>query len=193
MSRDLWYKPKLIEVALPLEDINRESVREGYIYRGNPSALHKWWAQRPLAACRAVLFAQLVDDPSAHPEKFPTEAAQKAERDRLHDIISRLVVWENLHDEDLLKEANEEILNSCGGNPPPILDPFAGGGSIPLEAQRLGLEVYASDLNPVAVLINKALIEIPPKWSGYTPVFPGAANQVELVVHVVTRARSSGP
>ena len=102
MSGDLWYKPKLIEVALPLEDINKESVREGYIYRGNPSALHKWWAQRPLAACRAVLFAQLVDDPSAHPEQFPTEDEQAKERERLHNIIKQLVVWENIHDEELL-------------------------------------------------------------------------------------------
>ena len=166
-GKDLWYKPKLIEVALPLEDINRESAREKSIRHGHPSTLHLWWAQRPLAACRAVLFAQLVDDPSAHPDKFPTEEEQKAERDRLHGIISRLVVWENIHDEKLLHEAHEEILKSTGGNPPPILDPFAGGGSIPLEAQRLGLEAYASDLNPVAVLINKALIEIPPKWAGH--------------------------
>jgi putative DNA methylase len=172
-----WYKPKLIEVAIPLEDINRESQRENYIYRGNPSALHKWWAQRPLAACRAVLFAQLVDDPSTHPEQFPTNEAQAAERERLHGIIKRLVVWENIHDEALLKEAREEIWKSCDGNPPPILDPFAGAGSIPLEAHRLGLEVHASDLNPVAVLITKALVEIPPDWSGSPPVFPGAAEQ----------------
>ena len=165
-GKDLWYKPKLIEVALPLEDINRESAREKSIRHGHPSTLHLWWARRPLAACRAVLFAQLVDDPSAHPDKFPTEEEQKAERERLHGIISRLVVWENIHDEKLLREAHEEILKSTGGNPPPILDPFAGGGSIPLEAQRLGLEAHASDLNPVAVLINKALIEIPPKWAG---------------------------
>lgn len=171
-----WYKPKLIEVSLPLEDINRESQRENYIYRGNPSALHKWWAQRPLAACRAVLFAQLVDDPSAHPDRFPTEESQQAERERLHGIIKRLVVWENIHDEALLSEARKEIRESCGGTPPPILDPFAGGGSIPLEAQRLGLETYASDLNPVAVLINRALIEIPPKFAGRRPIFPGAAD-----------------
>jgi putative DNA methylase len=176
-DKDLWYKPKLIEVALPLEDINKESVREGFIYRGNPSAIHKWWAQRPLAACRAVLFAQLVDDPSAHPDQFPSEEEQKAERDRLHGIISRLVVWENVSDEKLLREAREEIVKSVGGPPPPILDPFAGGGSIPLEAQRLGLEAHASDLNPVAVLINKALIEIPPKWAGHAPIFPGAATE----------------
>jgi putative DNA methylase len=177
LDATLWYKPKLIEVALPLEDINRESAREKSIRHGHPSTLHLWWARRPLAACRAVLFAQLVDDPSAHPDRFPTEEEQKAERDRLHGIISRLVVWENIHDEKLLKEAHEEILKSTGGNPPPILDPFAGGGSIPLEAQRLGLEAYASDLNPVAVLINKALIEIPPKWAGHPPIFPGAAGE----------------
>jgi putative DNA methylase len=176
-SKDLWYKPKLIEVALPLEDINRESAREKSIRHGHPSTLHLWWARRPLAACRAVLFAQLVDDPSAHPDEFPTEEEQKAERDRLHGIISRLVVWENIHDEELLKKAHDEILNSTGGAPPPILDPFAGGGSIPLEAQRLGLDVHASDLNPVAVLINKALIEIPPKYAGRPPVFPSAAAE----------------
>lgn len=175
-AKDLWYKPKLIEVALPLEDINRESAREKSIRHGHPSTLHLWWARRPLAACRAVLFGQLVDDPSAHPDRFPTDEEQKAERERLHGIISRLVVWENIHDEKLLKEAHEEILKSTSGNPPAILDPFAGGGSIPLEAQRLGLEARASDLNPVAVLINKALIEIPPKWTGRPPIFPGAAS-----------------
>lgn len=176
-AEDFGYKPKLIEVALPLEDINREAAREKSIRHGHPSTLHLWWARRPLAACRAVLFAQLVDDPSAHPDEFPTEEEQKAERDRLHGIISRLVVWENIHDDKLLKEAHDEIVKSSGGNTPPILDPFAGGGSIPLEAQRLGLEVHASDLNPVAVLINKALIEIPPKWASHPPVFPGAARE----------------
>lgn len=170
------YKKKLIEVALPLEAINRESAREKSIRHGHPSTLHLWWARRPLAACRAVLFSQLVDDPSAHPDKFPTEEAQAVERQRLFDIIERLVVWENINDEALLKEAHAEILKSTDGNPPVILDPFAGGGSIPLEAQRLGLEARASDLNPVAVLINKALVEIPSKWSGQPPVFPGAAD-----------------
>ena len=171
------YKKKLIEVALPLEAINRESAREKSIRHGHPSTLHLWWARRPLAACRAVLFAQLVDDPSAHPDQFPTEADQEVERKRLFDIIERLVEWENINDEALLKEAHEEILKSTDGKPPAILDPFAGGGSIPLEAQRLGLEAHASDLNPVAVLINKALIEIPPKWAGRPPVFPGAAEE----------------
>lgn len=169
-------KRKLIEVALPLEAINRESAREKSIRHGHPSTLHLWWARRPLAAARAVLFAQLVDDPSARPEEFPTEELQRKERDRLHHLIERLVVWENTRDENLLREAHEEILKSTNGNPPPILDPFAGGGTIPLEAQRLGLEAHASDLNPVAVLINKALIEIPPKFRGQPPVYPGLAN-----------------
>ena len=169
-------KRKLIEVALPLETINRESAREKSIRHGHPSTLHLWWARRPLATARAVLFAQLVDDPSSHPDRFPTEEAQRVERDRLHKLIERLVVWENTRDTALLAEANAEILASTDGNPPPILDPFAGGGTIPLEAQRLGLEAHASDLNPVAVLINKALIEIPPKFAGQPPVFAGLAD-----------------
>jgi putative DNA methylase len=169
---------KLIEVALPLEVINRESAREKSIRHGHPSTLHLWWARRPLAAARAVLFAQLVDDPSAHPEQFPTEEAQKKERERLHKIIERLVVWENINDERLLAEARDEIRKSTNGSPPPILDPFAGGGTIPLEAQRLGLEAHASDLNPVAVLINKALIEFPSRFCDQPPVFPGLADSV---------------
>lgn len=138
--------------------------------------MHLWWSRKPLATSRAVLFAQLVDDPSSHPDRFPTEESIIKERKRLHEMIERLVVWENSTDERLLAQAHQEILNSTDGNPPPILDPFAGGGSIPLEAQRLGLEAHASDLNPVAVLINKALIEIPPKFAGLPPVFPGAAE-----------------
>ncbi|MFI7632399.1 DUF1156 domain-containing protein [Microbispora rosea] len=169
-------KKKLIEVALPLEEINKQSAREKSIRHGHPSTLHLWWARRPLAACRAVLFAQLVDDPSSRPEEFPTEEDQILERKRLFNIIERLVDWDNINDKALYREAYEEILKSCDGNPPPILDPFAGGGSIPLEAQRLGLEAHASDLNPVPVLINKALIEVPPKWAGQPPVFPGAAD-----------------
>ena len=169
-------KRKLIEVALPLEVINRESAREKSIRHGHPSTLHLWWARRPLAAARAVLFAQLVDDPSSNPEEFPTEELQRKERERLHRLIERLVVWENARDDKLLAEAHAEILKSTDGNPPSILDPFAGGGTIPLEAQRLGLEAHASDLNPVAVLINKALIEIPPKYHDQPPVFPGVAD-----------------
>ncbi|WP_239657042.1 DUF1156 domain-containing protein [Mycobacterium riyadhense] len=169
-------KRKLIEVALPLEAINRESAREKSIRHGHPSTLHLWWARRPLAAARAVLFAQLVDDPSSHPEEFPTEELQRKERERLYKLIERLVVWENIQDEKLLAAAHAEIMKSTDGSPPPILDPFAGGGTIPLEAQRLGLEAHASDLNPVAVLINKALIEIPPKFSGQPPVSPDVAT-----------------
>ena len=169
-------KRKLIEVALPLEAINRESAREKSIRHGHPSTLHLWWARRPLAAARAVLFAQLVDDPSSHLEEFPTEELQRKERERLHKLIERLVVWENIRDQKLMAEAHAEILKSTDGNPPPILDPFAGGGTIPLEAQRLGLEAHASDLNPVAVLINKALIEIPPKFRDQPPVYAGLAD-----------------
>lgn len=169
---------KLIEVALPLETINRESAREKSIRHGHPSTLHLWWARRPLAAARAVLFAQLVDDPSSHPDRFPTEEDQRRERERLHGIIERLVVWENVRDESLLAEARAEIMASTNNNPPPILDPFAGGGTIPLEAQRLGLEAHASDLNPVAVLINKALIEIPPKFRDQQPVSPDAEQRI---------------
>ncbi|MFC9964577.1 DUF1156 domain-containing protein [Nocardia ignorata] len=169
-------KRKLIEVSLPLEAINRESAREKSIRHGHPSTLHLWWARRPLAAARAILFAQLVDDPSAHPEEFPTEDLQRAERERLHGLIERLVVWENIADKKLFAEAHDEILASTGGNLPSVLDPFAGGGSIPVEAQRLGLDAQASDLNPVPVLLNKALIEFPPKFSGRPPVYPGLAD-----------------
>lgn len=169
-------KKKLIEVSLPLEKINAEASREKSIRHGHPSTLHLYWARRPLAAARAVLFAQLVDDPSAHPEKFPTIEEQDAERDRLHKLIEELVVWENSNDEKLLEQAREEIRNSNNGELPAVLDPFAGGGAIPLEAQRLGLEAHASDLNPLAVLINKALIELPPKFKDMPPVFPGAAE-----------------
>jgi putative DNA methylase len=174
----LGYKRKLIDVALPLEDINREAAREKSIRHGHPSTLHLWWARRPLAAARAVLFGQLVDDPSAHPGRFPTPEAQQAERERLFAIIRELIKWNNSHNEEVLAAARREIWDSCDGRPPSILDPFAGGGSIPLEAQRLGLETCASDLNPVAVLINKALIEIPPKWAGKAPVHPDAKSQL---------------
>lgn len=165
-------KRKLIEVGIPLKTINEESAREKYVRLGHPSTLHLWWARRPLAAARAVLFAQLVDDPSSHPDKFPTDSDVANERKRLHALMEQLVVWENSNKADLLAQAQHEILASTGGNPPPILDPFSGGGTIPLEAQRLGLEAHASDLNPVAVLIEKALIEFPPKFAGGSPVSP---------------------
>lgn len=170
---------KLIEVALPLEKINAESAREKSIRHGHPSTLHLWWARRPLAVARAVIWSSLVDDPSSHQEKFPTEKEQNRERQRLFQILEKLVVWENSNDEQVLEAAKEEILKSTNGNPPELLDPFAGGGAIPLEAQRLGLKAHAHDLNPVAVMINKAMIEIPPRFSGKAPVNPDArTNQM---------------
>lgn len=171
-------KKKLIEVALPLEAINAESAHEKMPGIGaHPRGLHLWWARRPLATARAVIWSSLVDDPSSHPEKFPTEEAQRQERERLFDILTRLVKWENSNDEEILAEAKAEILKSTDGNPPALLDPFAGGGAIPLEAQRLGLEAHAHDLNPVAVMINKAMIEIPPKFACMRPVNPNAERQ----------------
>ncbi len=170
-------KKKLIETSLPLEAINAASAREKSIRHGHPSTLHLYWSRKPLATARAVLFAQLVDDPASRPEEFPTVEEQDAERARLHALMEELVVWENSNDEPLLRRAREEIRKSNDGELPAVLDPFAGGGSIPLEAQRLGLEAHASDLNPLAVLINKALIEIPPKFAGQEPVHPGGNEQ----------------
>lgn len=169
-------KKKLIEVALPLDKINEACVREKSIRHGHPSTLHLWWARRPLAAARAVIWASLVDDPSSHPEQFPTETAQEKERNRLFKILEKLVVWENSCDEQVLHAAKEEIMKSTGGNPPALLDPFCGGGAIPLEAQRLGLKAYASDLNPIPVMINKAMIEIPPLFQDQKPVHPGSSQ-----------------
>lgn len=189
---------KLIEVALPLEAINKASAREKSIRHGHPSTLHLWWARRPLAAARAVIFAQMVDDPSAHPDLFPTEKKQEKERQRLFRIIEDLVLWENTTNEKVLQAARNEIWASwrraCAENAdhprakelfdrkklPAFHDPFAGGGAIPLEAQRLGLESYASDLNPVAVLINKAMIEIPPRFTGKPPVNPETRRNRDL-------------
>lgn len=164
-------------MGLPLDAISAASKREKSIRHGHPSTLHLWWSRKPLATARAILFAQLVDDPSSHPEQFPTLEEQDAERNRLHTLLARLVEWENSNDTTLLAEANSEIRKSNGGKLPAVVDPFAGGGSIPLEAQRLGLEAHASDLNPVSVIINKAMIEIPPKFAGRKPVFPGAAEE----------------
>lgn len=198
MSRPA-YRKKLIEVALPLEAINKASAREKSIRHGHPSTLHLWWARRPLAAARAVIFAQMVDDPSANPDLFPTEKKQEKERQRLFRIIEQLVQWENTTNEAVLQKARDEIWESwrraCADNAdhprakelfdrnklPAFHDPFAGGGSLPLEAQRLGLEAYASDLNPVAVLINKAMIEIPPRFAGLPPVNPAARTVKGLI------------
>src|SRR5688572_24016400 len=238
-------RKKLIEVALPLDAINAASAREKSIRHGHPSTLHLWWARRPLAAARAVIFSQMVDDPSeyvetllsdpakkraatrelkkrseawnvrkaayeqatregvggvAAPEMEPTleETAADLERERLFEIIRQLVTWENTTNETVLQAARDEIWQSwrraCAENAdhprakelfdrdklPAFHDPFAGGGALPLEAQRLGLESYASDLNPVAVLINKAMIEIPPKFAGRPPVNPEARQGKEL-------------
>ena len=178
--------PRLIEVALPLDAINKASAREKSIRHGHPSTLHLWWARRPLAAARAVLFTSLVPDPDpdnpAVPRPFleaclrlPLGDYSKVKdtpRNRLFDFIATLVTWEATTDEQVISQARELISLGCEGEPPPVLDPFAGGGSIPLEAQRLGLSAHASDLNPVAVLINKAMIEIPPMFAGQPPVNP---------------------
>ena len=173
---------KLIEVALPLEEINKASAREKSIRHGHPSTLHLWWARRPLAAARAVIFSSLITDPGDpdYPWKNGQERDVDKERGRLHQLIVDLVQWENTTNETVLNKAREEILLHTNGNPPPLLDPFAGGGAIPLEAQRLGLEAHASDLNPVAVLINKAMIEIPPKFAGLPPVNPEQRNQPKV-------------
>ena len=168
----MTYKKKLIEVALPLAKINFESAREKSIRHGHPSTLHLWWARRPLAACRAVLWASLIDDPSSHPDKFPTEEAQAVERRRLFDILERLVPWEASTDERVLSEARAEIVKSCEGELPKILDPFGGGGSIPLESLRLGLPTFSGDLNPVAVLIQRAMLEIPHRFADQPPIHP---------------------
>lgn len=166
------YRKKLIEVALPLDVINEASAREKSISYGHPSSVHLWWARRTLATARAVLFASLVNDPSSHPDDFPDEISQRKERERLFDIIEYLIKWENTQSRDVIKAAQTEISRYTDSQLPIVVDPFAGGGIIPLAAQWLGLEVQASDLNPVAILINKALIELPPKFSGLRPIGP---------------------
>ncbi len=174
------YKKKLIEVALPLQTISKEAAREKSIRHGHPSTLHLWWARRPLAAARAVLWASLVDDPSAHPGRFPTEQDQSDERKRLFETLTDLVKWKNTNNVQVLSAAKAEILASCDGELPNILDPFCGGGTIPLEAQRLGLPAYGGDLNPVAVLISKAMVEIPPRFAGIPPINPEAGNSMDV-------------
>ena len=231
-------KKKLIEVALPLDAVNTASAREKSIRHGHPSTLHLWWARRPLAAARAVIFAQMVDDPSEYVDvllsdpkqkraaerelkkRLAAHAAKRAlarddaiaeaqptleevtaeqERDRLFAIIEDLVLWENTTNEKVLERARREIWQSwrraCAKNAahpraaeifdrqklPSFHDPFAGGGALPLEAQRLGLEAHASDLNPVAVLINKAMIEIPPRFASQAPVNPAVRQEKRLI------------
>jgi putative DNA methylase len=208
MTHPVKTPKKLIEVALPLDAINKEAARrKRKAPAGYPTTIHKWWAQRPVAAARAVIFGQLVNDPSwrwdlDHPDQIPPnnlKASWAASRKRLFGIIEELVKWENTTNEEVLEKARAEIRKSwretCDLNKshpnagelfdpdrlPALCDPFAGGGSIPMEAQRLGLEAYASDLNPVAVLINKALIEIPPRFAGNSPVNPEARATRDLL------------
>ena len=188
---DQTYRKKLIEVDLPLDAINKEASREKSIRHGHPSTLHQWWAHRPLAACRAVVFASMVDDPSSCKDEYPTEEEQSKKRQELHDLIAELVKWENSNDESLLAKARKEIavsvarsrgdtapktpddvLRYLSAHAPTIYDPFCGRGSIPLEVQRLGLKAVGSDLNPIAVLITKALIEIPSRFANRPPINP---------------------
>ena len=194
------YRKKLIEVDIPLQDINKESAKDASLTHGHPSTLHRYWSRKPLATCRALIFSSLVDDPSECTDEFPTVPDQNAERNRLHNIIKRLIIWKNSNDENILAEARYEIAYSVARNNgdgldafreryennskavlqylndhcPAIYDPFCGGGSIPLEAQRLGLRAQGSDLNPLSVLITKAMIELPPKFHNQAPINPDA-------------------
>jgi putative DNA methylase len=164
---------KLVEVALPLPEINDASAYDKMPGIGpHPKGIHHWWARLPLPTARAILFASVVDDPESHPEKWPTEVAQNAERERLFDILRRMM-QKKLHERpEVYEEARREMVKQCGGKLPTVFDPFAGGGSIPLEGNRLGFEAHAGDLNPVAVLLNKCNLELAPQWSNCPPVNP---------------------
>ncbi len=173
----MTYKKKLIEVALPLAEINDASAYDKMPGIGpHPKGIHHWWARLPLPTARAVLFASVVDDPSAHPERFPTDEAQEQERERLFGILRELLQKRMHEHPEVYAAAHAEMLKHAEGKLPPVLDPFAGGGSIPLEASRLGLEAHAADLNPVAVLLNKYSLELVPRWSNHPPVSPEARN-----------------
>lgn len=189
-------RKKLIEVSIPLEIINIASAREKSIRHFHPSTLHLWWARRPLASARAVIFCQIVDDPSSVPEEFKSEESQLIERERLFNLIQDIVQWENIDNQKVIERAREEIKRSwircCNDNKthpdansifnpnkiPSFHDPFAGGGALPLEAQRLGLNSFGSDLNPIAALINKSMIEIPPIFCNMHPVNPNSFNKI---------------
>jgi len=168
------YKKKLIETSIPLDDINEAASGEKNIRKGYPATLHLWFARRPLAAARCVIFASMIDDPSEHPELFPTESEQDHERERLHGIIRRLASWDNIVNKELYQDAHDEMVKYApNGILPEFLDPFAGGGALPLEAQRLGLVSHAADLNPIPVTLNRAMIDIPARFNGKAPVHQG--------------------
>jgi len=169
----MTYRKKLIEVGLPLPEINDASAYDKMPGIGaHPKGIHQWWARLPLPTARAVLFASVVDDPSSHPDKYPTEEAQKTQREKLFHMLRNLM-QKKAHDHpEFYAEAREEMLKHCEGKLPPVLDPFAGGGSIPLEAARLGFKVHAADLNPIAVLLNKCNLELVPRWVEQSPVNP---------------------
>lgn len=174
-------KKKLIEVSIPLDIINDASAYDKMPGIGaHPKGIHHWWARLPLPSARAILFASLVDDPSSNPEQFPTEETQEKERERLFEIIRKLCQKKIHTRQNVFEEAHQEILKHCNGQLPTVLDPFAGGGSIPLEGMRLGLPVQASDLNPVAVLINKAQLEILPQFANQKPINPESQKTIHL-------------
>src|SRR6266540_3959381 len=173
------YPKKLIEVALPLPEINDASSYDKLPGIGpHPKGIHHWWARLPLPTARAILFASTVDDPSAHPETWPTEQAQNTERERLFQII-RAMMGKKLHEHpEIYAEAQAEMLKHSNGALPAVFDAFSGGGSIPLEANRLGFEAHAGDLNPVAVLLNKCNLELAPRWLGFAPVNPEERKRI---------------
>src|ERR1700733_6078603 len=179
MSEDKQYLKKLIEVALPLPEINDASAYDKMPGIGpHPKGIHHWWARLPLPVARAILFASVVDDPEAHPEMWATEEAQNAERERLFEII-RKMMGNRMHEHpEVYAEARNEMLKHCAGKLPTVFDPFAGGGSIPLEANRMGFEAHAGDLNPVAVLLNKCNLENAPKWVDCPPINPDDRQRI---------------
>jgi adenine-specific DNA methylase len=144
---------RFIEESFPVKEVSEESAKEKSVRHGHISTLHIWWARRPLASSGSINYAALVPAPR-----------DSDEWERKRQFLVRLSKWENSLDASLLERARKDILASSGGKPPKVLDPFAGGGAIPLEAIRLGCETYASDYNPVATLILKCTLEYPQKY-----------------------------
>jgi putative DNA methylase len=179
MTMPVKTRKKLIEVALPLPEINDASAYDKMPGIGpHPKGIHHWWARLPLPTARAILFASVVDDPEAHPEKWPTEETQSDERERLFDILRRMM-GKRLHEApEVYQEARDEMLRQTGGQLPAVFDPFSGGGSIPLESYRLGFETHSADLNPVAVLLNKCNLQLAPRWRGCPPVNSSDRNRI---------------